>query len=39
VALTVRSLTLADDHEALGRIVVSSYHALPGHAVDPDYDE
>jgi len=39
VALTVRSLTLADDHVAFGRIVVSSYHALHGHPVDPDYDD
>ena len=39
MALTVRCLTLADDHEAFGRIVVSSYHALSGHPVDPDYDQ
>ena len=39
MALTVRRLTLADDHEAFGRIVVSSYHALAGHPVDPDYDQ
>ena len=39
MALTVRSLTLADDPEAFGRIVVSSYHALPGHPVDPDYED
>jgi ribosomal protein S18 acetylase RimI-like enzyme len=39
VALTVRCLTLADDLEQFGRIVLSAYHALPGHPGEPDYDE
>jgi ribosomal protein S18 acetylase RimI-like enzyme len=39
VALTVRCLTLEDDVDAFGQIVVSSYHALPGHPADPGYDE
>jgi ribosomal protein S18 acetylase RimI-like enzyme len=39
VALTVRSLTLADDLEAFGHIVLSAYHALPDHPAEPDYDE
>ena len=38
MALTVRCLTLADDLQSFGRIVVSSYHALPGHPAEPDYD-
>ena len=38
MAFTVRCLTLGDDLEAFGRIVVSSYHALSGHPAEPDYD-
>ena len=39
MAVTVRRLTLDDDHEAFGRIVVASYHELPGHPADADYDK
>jgi GNAT superfamily N-acetyltransferase len=39
VPLTVRRLTLDDDVEAFGRIVVASYQALPGLPDDPGYIE
>jgi GNAT superfamily N-acetyltransferase len=34
----VRRVTVADDLETLGQIVLSSYRALPGHPHDPGYD-
>jgi ribosomal protein S18 acetylase RimI-like enzyme len=38
VSLQVRRLTDADDLGAMGRIVVASYQALPGHPDVPEYD-
>jgi ribosomal protein S18 acetylase RimI-like enzyme len=39
VAVTLRRLTLEDDLEAFGQIVVSSYLALPGHPPEADYEK
>ena len=39
VPLVVRRLTDADDLDAFGRMVLSSYHALAGHPPDADYDD
>jgi ribosomal protein S18 acetylase RimI-like enzyme len=38
VAVTLRRLTLDDDLEGFGKIVLSSYLALPGHPADASYD-
>ena len=38
MAVTVRRLTSDDDLELFGKIVQSSYLALPGHPADADYD-
>jgi ribosomal protein S18 acetylase RimI-like enzyme len=38
VAVTVRRLTFDDDLELFGKIVLSSYLALPGHPSDVSYD-
>jgi len=38
VAVTVRRLTFDDDLELFGKIVLSSYLALPGHPADASYD-
>jgi ribosomal protein S18 acetylase RimI-like enzyme len=39
MTVTVRRLTLDDDLDAIGRIVLDSYLALAGHPVDSDYAE
>jgi ribosomal protein S18 acetylase RimI-like enzyme len=39
VQLSLRRLTLDDDLDRFGEIVVSSYHALAGHPADTGYDE
>lgn len=36
--LTIRRLGTDDDLDRFGEIVVTAYHALPGHPPDPDYD-
>jgi ribosomal protein S18 acetylase RimI-like enzyme len=38
VAVTVRRLTFDDDLGLFGKIVLSSYLALPGHPADASYD-
>jgi GNAT superfamily N-acetyltransferase len=38
MAVTVRRLTSDDDVELFGKIVLSSYLALPGHPADASYD-
>jgi ribosomal protein S18 acetylase RimI-like enzyme len=38
VAVTIRRLTCDHDLALFGKIVLSSYLALPGHPVDADYD-
>jgi ribosomal protein S18 acetylase RimI-like enzyme len=38
VAVTVRRLTFDDDLDLFGKLVLSSYLALPGHPADASYD-
>ena len=38
MAVTLRRLTFDDDLELFGKIVLSSYLALPGHPADATYD-